>query len=113
MLSKSKRLNLKKDFKWVASGKRVDGIYASVFIRMGQNNSPLLGIAISSKHFKKAHERNRVRRIISSALEVLYSRLPANINIVVLPKSSIAHVKSEDVLLDLEEVVKKYNLLIK
>ncbi len=107
MLPKSKRLNLKKDFKWVASGKKIDSQYAKLFIRIGDNINPRIGIAVSSGIFRKATERNRARRLISAALEPLYDKLSKSINIVALPKAGIDKVKSGDVLLDLEEVLKK------
>lgn len=103
MLPKLKRLNLKKDFKRVASGKKIDTKFAKLFIRIGDNTHPRIGIAVSSSIFKKATERNRARRVISAALESLYSKLPKSINIVALPKIGVLNVKSGDVLLDLAE----------
>lgn len=102
MLSKDKRLNLKTDFKWVASGKSLDTKFAKLFLRLGENQSPRVGIALSSKNFKKAVDRNRAKRLISSCFESLYNQLPANINIVALPKAEALTVKSGDILLELE-----------
>ncbi|TSC87833.1 MAG: Ribonuclease P protein component [Microgenomates group bacterium Gr01-1014_7] len=103
MLPKPKRLNLKKDFKWVASGKKIDSKFLTLFVKTGDNTFPSIGIAVSGKFLKKAHERNRARRLVSSAFETLYSKLPTNISIVALPKQGILSVKSPDVLLDLEK----------
>lgn len=111
MLPKHQRLNLKKDFKWVASSKKLETKYLKIFIRVGDNQIPKLGIATSSKTFKKAVERNRARRLVSSAVEPLYGRLPENVNIVALPKIGILKVKSGDVLLDLEEALKREKIL--
>ncbi len=105
MLPKSKRLNLKTDFKRLISGKFIDSKYAKLYIKLENNEFPKVGIATSSKIFKKAVERNRARRLISSAIEPLYKKLPQNINILVLPKISILSVKSGDILLNLEEIL--------
>ena len=105
MLPKSKRLNLKKDFKWVASGKKIDTKFATIFLKMGQNSFPKVGVATSLRYFKKATERNRAKRVISQACEKLYPKLPDNINIVVLPKVAALGVKSQDVLSDLEKAL--------
>ena len=105
MLPKNKRLNLKKDFKWVVSGQKVESKFVTLFMRTGQNSFPLVGIASSSRHFKKATDRNRAKRVTSSVIEKLYSKLPSNINIVVLPKLTIVGVKSQDVLSSMEEVL--------
>lgn len=105
MLSKVKRLNLKTDFKWVASGKKLETKYLKLFTRIGDNLSPRIGIALSGKSFKKANERNRARRVVSAAFEAMYSQLPTNISIVALPKAHILEVKSQEVVLDLEKVL--------
>lgn len=106
MLPKPQRLNLKKDFKWVAAGKKLETKYLKLFFKSGDNHLPRLGIALSSKVFKKATDRNRARRLVSVAFESLYQYLPKDINIVALPKVGVSNVKSSDVLLDLEKVLK-------
>jgi len=106
MLPKNNRLNLKTDFKWVASGKKIDTMFTTLFVRLGENKTARVGIASSSKVFKKASDRNRARRITAAAFESLYNRLANNINIVALPKSGCIEVKSGNVLIDLEESLK-------
>lgn len=111
MLAKSKRLNLKRDFKWVASGKKIETKFAKLFIRIGDNEFPKIGIALSSSLFKRATERNKARRVLSAALESLYSKLPQSINIVALPKPGILKVKSTDVFLDLGTVLRNEKII--
>ncbi len=111
MLAKSKRLNLKKDFKWVASGKKIESRYLKLFIRLGENNTPRVGIAVSSRTFKKATERNRAKRLVAQAFQSTIYHLPSTINIVALPKKAILEVKSGDVLLELEEVLTDEKIL--
>lgn len=107
MLSKSKRINLKKEFKWVASGRSFETKYMKLFLRTGENQIPRIGIAVSSHIFKKAVQRNRARRLISHAFQSTAYRLPSTINIVALPKAGILKVKSDDVMLDLEKALRK------
>ena len=102
MLPKSQRLNLKKDFKWVASGRKLETKYLKLFIKLGENEKPRIGIALSSKNFKKATDRNRAKRVTAQAFQSIYSTLPNNINIVALPKIGVLDVKSGEVLSDLE-----------
>ncbi len=111
MLPKSQRLNLKKDFKWVAAGKKLETKYLKLFIRTGENEKPKVGIALSGKSFKKAVDRNRARRLTSQAFQSLIDNLPPTINIVALPKVGILDVKSGNVLLDLEEVLKNEKII--
>ena len=103
MLPKDKRLNLKKDFKRVASGRKIESKYLKLFLNEGDNTAPRIGIAISSKSFPKANMRNRARRLVSAAFQALYSQLPTNILIVALPKQGVIEVKSGDILSDLQE----------
>lgn len=111
MLPKSQRLNLKKDFKWVAVGKALETKYLKLFIKTGDNDKPRIGIALSGKNFKKAVGRNRARRLVATAFQDLYSSLPNSINIVALPKLGVLSVKSSDVLLDLETVLKNAKII--
>lgn len=106
MLPRSERLNLKKDFKWVASGEKLETRYLRLFFRFGTNTSPKIGIATSSNIFKNASQRNRARRLASQAFQSTIYHLPSTINIVALPKADILSVKSSDVLLDLKQALK-------
>lgn len=111
MLPKSNRLNLKIDFKWLVTGKQLETKYIKLFIKPGDNTMPRVGIAVSKKNFAKATERNRARRLTSAAIEVLYENLPKGINILALPKSGILKVKSDDIILDLKEELKKEKVI--
>ncbi len=111
MLAKSQRLNLKKDFKWVASGQKIETQFLKVFIRNGGNLFPRVGIATSKATYKKAHERNKARRLIAQAFQEIYSLLPTNANIVALPKAGILEVKSSDVVADLRNALKNENII--
>lgn len=107
MLPRKKRLNLKKDFSWVASGKKLGNETVKIFFRFGDNDQPKVGIATSKAVFKKASERNRARRLISKGFEALYNTLPEKINIVAMPKEDILKVDSEEVTRSLKELLKK------
>ena len=112
MLPTAKRLNLKKDFKWVASGKKIESKFAKIFIKTGDpsaSSGPRIGIATSGKVFKKAVDRNRSKRLISKAFEILYPTLPLDINIVALPKHGVINVKSDEVVKELEKILVEIN----
>ncbi|MDP3974098.1 MAG: ribonuclease P protein component [Candidatus Daviesbacteria bacterium] len=117
MLPKSNRLNLKKDFKRVASGRKLESKYLKLFIKEGENHPPAksnlapaggarIGVAISSKTFKNATDRNRAKRLVFQAFQTIISGLPPTINIVALPKIGVLKVKSADVLSDLKNALK-------
>lgn len=111
MLPKSKRLNLKTDFKWVSSGKKIETKYMKLFLKTGENppaGGPRIGIAVSSQVFKKATQRNRAKRLVSASFESTIHNLPTTVSIVALPKAGILDVKSSDVLSDLKNALKDY-----
>lgn len=107
MLPRPQRLNLKKDFKWVAAGQSWDHPFFKAYYRRGLNSFAKVGIALSGKNFKKAHQRNRARRITSAALEQYYSSLPNNLNLILLPKARVLEVKSGDVSKELKTLLEK------
>lgn len=111
MLSKSKRLNLKTDFKRVASGKKLETKYLKLFIKTANNQTPRIGIAVSGKSFKKATQRNRARRVTSVALESLYDLLPNDVSIAALPKQGVLEVKSGDLILDLKSCLRNEKII--
>lgn len=111
MLAKKDRLNLKTDFKWAVDGKKSEGRYLKLFVRLGENETPKVGIATSSKIFKKAHERNRARRLVSAAIAPLLVNLVQNVNILVLPKMGTIDVKSTDLLMELKQLLEGLKVL--
>lgn len=111
MLSKEKRLNLKKDFKWVAFGQKLGDDLIRLYVRQGDNLEPKVGIAGSKSDFKKAIDRNRARRLVSTGFESLYNQLPKNINIVALPRQGVLELTSTEVTRVLKELLKKGKLL--
>ena len=96
----------------MASGRKLETKYLKLFIKLGENEKPRIGIALSSKNFKKATDRNRAKRVTAQAFQSIYSTLPNNINIVALPKSGVLDVKSGDLSLDLEEVLIKERVIL-
>lgn len=112
MLSKKNRLNLKTEFKSIVSGKKLDTKYATLFFKYIGNVVPKVGIAVPSKVFKAAHQRNRARRLFSAAIENVYPRLKPGLNMIALPKLGVLEVKSTDVTVELSQILADNGLLI-
>lgn len=111
MLPRFQRLNLKTDFKWVTTGRKIETKFTKIFIKNGDNTLPRLGIALSGKVFKKASRRNRAKRLISHTFESIYGKLRKGVNIVVLPKEGVIDVKSQDILSDLRGALKNEKII--
>lgn len=113
MLAKSKRLNLKKDFKWVVSGAKTEDQIVKLFWRVGDNPLPRVGIAVSGSVFKKAVLRNRARRLVAAGFKMLYDSLAPGINIIAMPKAEIIKVGSKEVVDYLQKQLKERGLVKK
>ncbi len=111
MLKKSQRLNLKYSFKPVmAESKRIETAHFKLFIqKIAENKYPKVGIALTKKEFKHAHERNRARRITSKIIEDHYSRLIPNINLVIMPKGSVMTTDIKELSNEIDSVVYLYS----
>lgn len=112
MLSKEKRLNLKKDFNNVAKGEKISNNLVKLsFVINKENKTPKIGIALSKTVFKKATQRNRVRRLISTGFENIFLKLPEGINIIAFPKEEVINLGSEEVTKSLEALLKSNGLM--
>lgn len=106
MLPKNKRLNLRTEYKSVVAGAaRKEGRFLSLFLKIGENDFSRVGISLSGKTLKRSHERNRARRLVSSAVEAIYTELPVNASIIITPKPEILNQKSQAVKEDLKQVL--------
>lgn len=97
MLPKSKRVNLKREYQWIRQGKKIETASFKCFYRMGVNNFPRVGIALSTRIFKKAVLRSKAKRVTSKIIENLYPGLQTNLNLVIMPKLGVLE-KDNDLL---------------
>lgn len=104
MLPKTRRLNLKKDFKWVVLGKKAETDNLKIYWRLGTNKFPKIGIAISKNYFKKSSERVEAKRRCFAAAKAHYASLPNNLNLVIMPKTAVLNKEQNQLVAELENV---------
>lgn len=107
MLSKSKRVNLKTDFKWIVTGVRIQTSNFVIYKKLGDNSEARIGISMSKKSIKEANQRNRMRRLTSKYFEENYNTLPKNLNLVIMPKKVLT---LEEVRGELDGIKDSYSL---
>ncbi len=95
MLLKSRRLNLRTNFRWVASGQSFTSENFKFFYRLGENETPLVGVSIVSAQFKKANLRNQAKRIMFNLANLNYHKLHKNLNLVIMPRSQVLDLSPE------------------
>lgn len=86
MLSKNKRLNLRKNYRWVYGGYKLETDSLRLMFRLGENINPKVGVAVSTKLFHSSTQRNSVKRLVYFAIDQVYDKLKKNINLIVTPK---------------------------
>jgi ribonuclease P protein component len=111
MLAKEKRLNVKKEFTRVAGGKKIDHPFVKLFFIIEGQNIPKIGLALSGNYFKKAVDRNKAKRVISTGFEKLYQQIVPGAKIIAMPKTEVLKLNSGEILSNLEKLLKQNKLL--
>lgn len=104
MLPKSKRLNLTQDFREVAKGVKKETANFRLMFKFSTKHLPKIGIALTKSVFKKAHQRNEVKRRASLAVESVYPLLKSGLNLVIMPKVQILQSNKERLVEELKNV---------
>lgn len=78
----------------------------TLLARFNQNSHPRLGITLSKKRVKFAHNRNRVKRIIRESFRLQRQSFP-NIDIVVVGKTGVDKMSNQELNFLLNKLWKK------
>lgn len=106
MLPRHQRLNLKRSFKWVRDGKKAEGNLVKLYLRFGENELPLVGVATSKDSFKRAVDRNLAKRKVFSSFQSIYQNLPKGLNIIAMPRSAALNANQEEIDKEIKELLK-------
>ncbi|QJR80977.1 ribonuclease P protein component [Alteromonas pelagimontana] len=78
----------------------------TILARKNQLESPRLGITLAKKRIRKAHERNRIKRLIRESFRHKVTGLP-HVDIIVIGKSGADKLSNEEVYATLDKLWKK------
>ncbi len=78
----------------------------TLLARPNQLDAPRLGITLSKKRVRKAHDRNRLKRLIRESFRHRKDKLP-NVDIIVVGKSGADKLSNEEVFATLDKQWKK------
>lgn len=74
---------------------RVGTPYITFVARSNDLNHPRLGFAIAKKQVKRAHDRNRLKRVIRENFRLQQKKLPA-IDVVVMVRSAVVELDNSE-----------------
>jgi len=98
------RLLTPSHFKHVFSNpKRAGSPYLTLLARPSEQSHPRLGLAVPKKHVNKAHDRNRIKRVIRDSFRLKQHELP-NVDLVVIAKGGINKLSKDEMRTVLEKL---------
>lgn len=87
MLPKARRLTRAKDFARLGTqGRSVFGPFLTMRVRNVEEKGPKVAFITSTKVFKRAVDRNRVKRRLRALVRDVFSEVPANVHILFIVK---------------------------
>ncbi|MCC7357477.1 ribonuclease P protein component [Candidatus Uhrbacteria bacterium] len=92
MLPRDKRLTKKRDFlKMGLVGRPIYGVYTTLRIRSLQKPETKVAFLTSTKMFKLAVDRNRVKRRLREILRDIWNELPSSMHLLFIAKPEALH----------------------
>ncbi|URL06975.1 ribonuclease P protein component [Avibacterium sp. 21-595] len=89
------RLLTPAQFKYVFQDpQRASSAQITILARINQENHPRLGLAVAKKHLKRAHDRNRIKRLCRERFRLLQHQLP-NYDFVIVVKQGIGQLDNQ------------------
>lgn len=80
--------------------------------RANSVESPRLGLTVAKKHLKRAHDRNRIKRIVRESFRLRQHELPAH-DFVFVAKGGIGKLSNEELFNTLEKLWQRHIRLAK
>jgi ribonuclease P protein component len=108
MLERKNRLAKMRDFLDMSrKGRSVFGPFMTMRVRQIREDEPKIGFVTPVKAFKKAVDRNRVKRRMRHLVRELYSEVPRKIHLVILLKPPVKEVGHEELERETRRMLKK------
>lgn len=108
MLSKQHRLRHSRDFKVLGiKGRSIFGPYATARIRQTKESGPRIAFITSTKAFKLAVDRNRIKRRFRAILRELLSEVPLNMQVLFILKPEAQKATHEQLVVEVRRLLSK------
>lgn len=108
MLAKTHRLTQKRDFEKLSNqGRSVFGPFLTMRVRSVANPVPRIAFITSTKVFKLAVDRNRVKRRLRAILRELLPKVPPSLHILFVVKPEALHAEHLALTAEVERLLGK------
>lgn len=112
MLPKKNRLKNRKDFnKAFKQGETKSNSHLIVKVKRNDFDKKRIGFIAPMKHFKKATDRNRVKRLLREAVRPNLEVICSGYDVIIIAKESIIDLSLEEVKQEIMSVLSKFNIL--
>lgn len=106
--SRELRLLTPSQFKYVFQDpQRSSSPEITILARANQEAHPRLGLAIAKKHLKRAHDRNRIKRLCRERFRLLQEQLP-NYDFVIIVKQGIGKLDNQQIFNSLDKLWQRH-----
>ncbi|SET13070.1 ribonuclease P protein component [Thorsellia anophelis DSM 18579] len=82
----------------------------TILARKNSNTHPRLGLTVAKKQIKRAHERNRVKRIVRESFRLIQHDLPA-VDFVVIVKKPAEKLSNDELRVILDKLWRRHRRL--
>lgn len=79
----------------------------TILARKNNLEHPRLGLTVAKKHLKRAHDRNRIKRISRESFRLLQAQLP-NYDFVIVAKKGIGNLDNAQLFQTLDKLWKRH-----
>ncbi|MEO5928162.1 MAG: ribonuclease P protein component [Patescibacteria group bacterium] len=108
MLEKAHRLTQDRHFEKLSNqGRSVFGPFVTMRVRQTGENSPKIAFITSTKVFKLAVDRNRVKRRLREILRQLLPKVPTNVHVLFVVKPEALKAKHIELVAEIERLLTK------
>ncbi|MCK3655300.1 ribonuclease P protein component [Pasteurellaceae bacterium Macca] len=83
----------------------------TLLARENQAACPRLGLTVAKKHLKRAHDRNRIKRIVRESFRLKQQQLP-HFDFVFVAKAGIGKLSNEELFTTLEKLWQRHIRLV-
>ena len=108
MLPTNKRLTKKRDFtKLGTQGRSVYGPFATLRVRSVTQSEPKVAFITSTKMFKRAVDRNRIKRRLREVVRLLWNDIPKNTQLIFIAKPEAKDADYQLIVTDVKHMLEK------